>query len=166
MEQVCLLPRGKGTGSSFETTERSANQRCASVGGALAILDSERVIVVCFDSTRGDRVCMSACTQYNETRGRTREVIGYRPSTAQEETECAGEGRERERACRRPQDGIRASASESVLRLPICSLKTQRDGGYVLSCASYAMRMHVYVCVCVRVRGFGTVRAYGHSTML
>ena len=92
MEQVCLLPRGKGTGSSFETTERSANQRCASVDGALAILDSERVIVVCFDSTRGDRVCMSACTQYNETRGRTREGLGYRPSTAQEETECAGEG--------------------------------------------------------------------------
>ena len=63
------------------------------MGGALAILDSERVIVVCFDSTRGDRVCMSACTQYNETRGRTRErEIGYIPSTAQEETECAGEG--------------------------------------------------------------------------
>ena len=38
---------------------------------------------------------MSACTQYNETSGRTREVIGYIPSTAQEETECAGEGRER-----------------------------------------------------------------------
>ena len=60
MEQVCLLPRGKGTGSSFETTERSANQRCASVDGALAILDSERVIVVCFGSTR-DRECVREC---------------------------------------------------------------------------------------------------------